>query len=257
MKTGRETCTRERRSAIPWACAIATLACIHATPLVAQTTGSGGWVGWNWGRRLPGTPAMSGWVVSGTGAPLPGVLIHDPKMHLGTVTDSVGRFAFDELEAGEHDFRFSLIGHESGHASIVVPSNGSVFVRAVLRFTEGPVECGVREVGWDPPGAPDDLELVVTDARTGLPPDSEVTVRIDHEGESWARTYSVAEMRSATNGLGGGKKIDEAGIYGVEVVAQGYAPWRLDYLYLEPGNACDATLYGSWQEVRLEPRPDP
>lgn len=193
---------------------------------------------------------ISGVVLTLTGDPVETAIVRLEGVSVGAMTDASGRFELRAPSPGEWVIDILGIPAPRVRETLTVPAGSNV--RMVVMLTTRVPLCGLRVcIGT----GCEDLKIRVLDAETGKPPDAKVTLRLEHE--SGVRTVSrrlSATDPDLTRFLGLGEPVRTVGFHNIEVTAPGYAPWRIERVWLEPTKECHPILIGRRHEARLEPK---
>ena len=102
----------------------------------------------------------------------------------------------------------------------------------------------------------DGVFVDVVAASTGALPDVPVTLRLQRGDESWEVTETLRSVEGGRPLLILWHRVEEPGVFRIEVSAPGYESWVRDEVFLEPELAvCSVTAEGRRYSVRLRALP--
>ena len=157
-----------------------------------------------------------------TGAPIQAAQINIRGTQTGALTDRLGRFRLRVPSGGTLPLVVQLIGYDAREATIPVYDDRGTLVEIGLRQHRVPM-CG--NVVCAGPFGCYAVEAIVRDVLTGVAPNGPVVMRV--RGTT-ASDSTVVEGRAGEESvhLGAASGLADPGPYEVEVMAEGYAPWR-------------------------------
>ena len=184
------------------------------------------------------------------GKPIDGAAVSVEGSHVGTLTDSAGRFGLDVSNLTETEFviNFAWIGYEQLRANVERQADAGIAIQASLKKAEI-TRCGLVLCmgGYHCEGG---VKVVVHGMLDEIPDGTPVTLI--------ATSGLVADTAVARAGdqreiyLAAGEDLGVDGPFSVHVSAPGYAPWETSgvWLYSDP---CSDKRASPWVRVWLLP----
>lgn len=239
---------------------LVTLVAVLVLPLSSRDLAAQGsveaWgngVAWRVSDEVP-AGTISGLVLSPEGMPLEGASISVVGRQMRVGSDPDGRFTLSPPFAGDWELeiwhsRFGPVG-----ATIAVPWDYGVFVAVILQQRRGIHGlCDRLIVRRRGSSHDDDLNIQVVDSVTGIPPETTIEVRVEHESGVWVNRVHLDLDRNPYGYVGLGRPIDTEGLHYIEVSAVGYRTWRVEDVELRLMPGCRPMLLNRDYEVRLVP----
>lgn len=168
------------------------------------------------------------------GDPLEGAQVYLEGTMIGALTDSSGRFLLHNVPDGSHVLIAERLSYMTARISVRIPphTNG-IAARIAMRYYR--IMADDYDVCmWGPAWS---VQAVVRDVVTGRAPPSPVALRVKHGSViDWDLDH-VQDTDALRLGAGRG-----SGSFNVEVVADGYAPWNREDVWVEGECAPGVTL---------------